>query len=410
MALIDVVKYDGNSDVFAWKYPTDDLGTWTQVIVNESQEVILFKGGKALDLFGSGRHTLDTMNIPLLNKIINLPFGGKSPFKAEVWYINKLNKLDIKWGTSSPIQVEDPRYKIFIPIRAFGRFGIKINDSRAFLTKLVGTVSTFNQNEISEYFKGLYLTRVKDAISTYVIKKQISILEINAYLDELSNFIKESMEETFSEYGIGLVNFYVNDINTPEDDSAVIKLKEALAKKAEMDIVGYDYTQERSFDTLEGAAKNTGSGQAGVMGAGIGMGMGFGMGGNIGQQMSGMVNTMNTAPSTKQCPHCNAGVDGNAKFCPQCGKDVTVSESIKKCIKCEIGIAENAKFCHECGTSQTESCPICNKEIRANSKFCPECGNSLVNKCSKCNYELAHDKKFCPECGEKTQGGTNDEE
>ena len=138
MAIVEVVKYEGGSSVFAWKYPIDDLGTWTQLIVNESQEALLFKGGKALDLFGSGRHTLDTMNIPILNKIINLPFGGKSPFKAEVWYVNKLHKLDIKWGTSSPIQIEDPKYKIFIPLRAFGRFGIKIDDSRKFLVKLVG--------------------------------------------------------------------------------------------------------------------------------------------------------------------------------------------------------------------------------------------------------------------------------
>ena len=86
MAIVSVVKYDGNPDVFAWKYPDSELGTWTQLIVNESQQAILFKGGQALDVFEAGRHTLSTNNIPFLETIINLPFGGQSPFSAEVWF------------------------------------------------------------------------------------------------------------------------------------------------------------------------------------------------------------------------------------------------------------------------------------------------------------------------------------
>ncbi|MDR0315053.1 MAG: SPFH domain-containing protein, partial [Oscillospiraceae bacterium] len=140
MAIVDVIKYDGSPDVFAWKYPSDDLGTWTQLIVNESQEAILYKGGQALDLFSAGRHTLETANIPILNKIINLPFGGRSPFKAEVWYINKVYSLDVKWGTATPIQLQDPKYKIFIPLRSFGQFGIQIEDSRKFFFFFFGTL------------------------------------------------------------------------------------------------------------------------------------------------------------------------------------------------------------------------------------------------------------------------------
>ena len=94
MAIVDVVKYNGNPDVFAWKFPCEELGTWTQLIVSESQEAILFKGGKALDVFESGRHTLDTANIPILNNIVNLPFGGRSPFTAEVWFVNKISSLE----------------------------------------------------------------------------------------------------------------------------------------------------------------------------------------------------------------------------------------------------------------------------------------------------------------------------
>ncbi len=148
MAIIEVIKYDGGADVFAWKYPSDELGTWTQLIVNESQEAILFKGGKALDVFGSGRHTLSTANIPLLNKIINLPFGGRSPFTAEVWFINKIFSLDIKWGTATPIQIQDPKYGVFVPVRSNGMFGIQIEDSKKFITKLVGTMKIFDKQNI----------------------------------------------------------------------------------------------------------------------------------------------------------------------------------------------------------------------------------------------------------------------
>lgn len=256
MALVDVIKYDGTPNVFAWKYPNSELGTWTQLIVNETQEAVLYKGGQSLDLFGAGRHTLDTANIPILSKLINLPFGGKSPFSAEVWFINKVNALDIKWGTPTPIQIQDPKYNVFIPLRAFGQFGIKIQDSKMFLNKLVGTLPTFNADDILKYFRGVYLTKVKDDLSGYLIKKRISVLEINAYINEISENLKERISPTFEEYGIELVNFYVNDISVPENDESVKKLKTALSKKAEMDIVGYNYTQERSFDTLEGAAKN----------------------------------------------------------------------------------------------------------------------------------------------------------
>ena len=99
MALIDVVKYNGGPNVFAWKFPSDELSTFTQLIVNESQEAILVKDGQFADIFKAGRYRLTTANIPILNNIINLPFGGESPFKAEVWYVNKAYSLDIKWGT-----------------------------------------------------------------------------------------------------------------------------------------------------------------------------------------------------------------------------------------------------------------------------------------------------------------------
>lgn len=407
MAIVEVVKYDGSPDVFAWKFPNTELGTWTQLIVNESQEAVLYKGGQALDWFGPGRHTLDTANIPVLNKVVNLPFGGRSPFTAEVWYINKVNSLNVKWGTPTPIQLQDPKYNVFVPLRAFGQFGIKISDSKVFLQKIVGTLPAFTSADIIKYFKGAYLTKVKDDISGYLINKKISVLEINAYISEISESLKESIMPTFAEFGIEIINFYVNDISIPEDDSAVMKLKEALAKKAEMDIIGYSYTQERSFDTLEGAATNKGSGSAPIMGAGLGLGMGFGLGGNIGGSFGEMGKSINMNQN-KECPHCHKQINSEYKFCPSCGKDTSVSGNQNICTKCGAPNKEGIKFCGQCGNSLVKVCPKCGAAVDDKQKFCSQCGNSLVKKCLSCGTELEDNLKFCPECGKKVQGNDNE--
>lgn len=433
MAIISVIKYDGNPDVFAWKYPGCELGTWTQLIVNESQEAVLVKSGQVCDIFAAGRHTLDTANIPILNKLINLPFGGRSPFTAEVWYINKLFSLDVKWGTSTPIQLQDPKYKVFVPVRAFGQFGITVSDTKKFFIKLVGALPQFDKNSILKFFRGVYLTKAKDVISSYLVHKQISVLEINAYLDEISEYLKEKISPTFEEYGINLVSFFVNDINVPEDDSAVTSLKNALSKRAEMDIVGYSYQQERSFDTLEGAVTNPASMQGGLMGAGIGLGMGVGIGGSVGQQLGGLTGVINTA-DTKECPSCKAQIGINEKFCNHCGYDTSKAkadnssaEKVITCSACNSPLGENAKFCPECGKKYNPCfncgadlpegamvCPLCGSKVptpcpncgtllRENSKFCPECGFSIIKKCKNCGSAIENNAKFCPECGTKTE-------
>lgn len=423
MAVVEVVTCNAGPDIFAWKHPNSELGTWTQLIVNESQEAILFKGGIACDVFGAGRHVLDTKNIPILSKLVNLPFGGRSPFTAEVWFVNKVFSLDIKWGTSTPIQLQDPKYKVFVPVRAFGQFGIQIEDSKKFVMKLVGTLPVFDKASIIKYFRGVYLTKAKDAISSYLIHKSISVLEINAYLDEISTYLKEKIAPHFEEFGIALSSFYVNDINVPEDDSAVIQLKKALAKRAEMDIVGYSYQQERSFDTLEGAATNPGSAQSAFMGAGMGLGMGVGMGNVMGAQFGGVAQNLNV--TTKQCPKCHANIDANVRFCSSCGADTqkAVDSDVKEivcsscsaklsknskfcpecgkkynpCAKCGSDMPENASVCPSCGAKAPKKCPRC--QALVTGKFCPECGYSMVVICSGCGKQLDDNVKFCPECG-----------
>lgn len=403
MAIIDVVKYNGDPDIFAWKFPKEDLTTMTQLIVNESQEALLFKGGKAYDLFTAGTYTLETNNIPLLNHVVNIPFGGKSPFSAEVWFISKTFNLNVKWGTASPIQLQDPKYNVFVPVRSYGQFGIQIEDARKFIFKIVGTLPSFGKQQIHDYVRGIYLTKVKDAISSFIIKEKISVLEINASLEELSEYLMEKTAPLLAEYGIKLLNFYVNDINIPENDQAVIKLKEALAKRAEMDIVGYNYIQQRSFDTLEGAATNPGSAQSSMMGAGLGLGMGVGMGGSLGGQFSEMAQNIHTG-AKKTCPKCGASLNEDQRFCDKCGSDTKADAGSKFviCKKCGEKNHSGVKFCVECGNALMRKCPSCEALIHSDKvKFCPECGTSLVKQCPNCKTPINGELKFCPECGEK---------
>ena len=296
MAMIDVVKYESTGDEFVWKHPVSDLKLGTQLVVNVSQKAFFVKGGQICDAFDSGTTTLKSGNIPLLNKLINLPFGDDSPFQAEVWYVNLLSFLDNKWGTSTPIQLEDPKYNVIVPVRAFGQFGMSIGDPRKFLEALVGNMSDFSVDKVMDYFKGVLVSSVTASISKKIVLDGISVLEIQAMLNDVSDFCKKEIEKEFMKYGIQIENFFVMSINCPEDDPSVVKLKEAKDLAAKVNIAGKDvYQMDRSFDVMDKAAQNEGT-MGGTMGAGMGMGMGFGMG-NV---MGNMTGNMNTGPQNKQ--------------------------------------------------------------------------------------------------------------
>jgi membrane protease subunit (stomatin/prohibitin family) len=285
MAIIDFVKWDGANNELAWKFPSEELSTWTQLIVNESQEAYLLRGGVFEGPFGPGRHTLSTENIPLVRKLFGLPFGGKSPFTAEIWYINKVANLNLFWGTPDPIQVIDPKYKILLPVRSHGQYAISIDNSKKFLKKLVGTVKTFNSDTLTEYFRGDLITRIKNEIANVIIKNEVSPLEIANNLSLISSQVFGALKGDFEVYGVKLEQFNINSINVPEDNQAVINVRNALSKKAEMGIIGFNYQQERSFDVMETAAANEGSASE-VLGAGLGLAMGAGMGSAMSSSMS----------------------------------------------------------------------------------------------------------------------------
>lgn len=299
MAIIDVVKYQAEENQFVWKFPSVDLRIGTQIVVNPAQHAFFIKRGEIFDEFTNGTHTIKTENIPLLNKIINLPFGDKSPFQAEIWFVNLLTKLDNKWGTTSPILLEDPKYGIIIPVRAFGQYGFKIGNPRVFLENLTGNLPSYSADKIQEYFKGKIISLLTTSISKKLVLDSISILEINVYLEELSLYCQDKIAEEFKRFGLELVNFYFLSINVPENDKSIEKLKETKDLVAKVKIAGKElYQMDRSFDVLDKVAQNEGGVSGNLMSAGLGLGLGSG----IGSQMNSISSNLNTNSSPPPPP------------------------------------------------------------------------------------------------------------
>ena len=286
--MIDRIKFDSPSDdILVWKFPSEDLHLGSQLIVNQSQEALFVKGGQVLDLFGPGTHTLSTANIPLLGKLVNMAFGGDTPFTAEVWYINKTVKRNLKWGTKSPIPIIEPKYNFPVNIRAFGLWGIRIQDSRSFLKQIVGSLSGADSAKVHDYFIGEIVQRLSNIIAKYFVNGGVSIFDVNTKLDELSSLAAETITPEFKRFGIEIINFNIERISIPDDE--LKKFQEILGRRMEIEQisqakVGQAYVTMRTFDTLDKAAENSGA-AGGIMAGGLGLGVGLGAGVPIGQQM-----------------------------------------------------------------------------------------------------------------------------
>jgi membrane protease subunit (stomatin/prohibitin family) len=297
VALIDRIKYDAPTDeAIAWKYPSEQIRLGAQLIVNESQEALFYKGGKALDVFTAGTHTLASGNLPLLSTLVNLPFGGNTPFAAEVWYVNKTANRNLKWGTKGAIQLIDPMYNYPVSVRAFGQWGMRVADTRSFLVQLVGTQTVsqgsdgayIGADRVDDYFTGEIVQRLSDALGKYFVVKQRSIFQVAAFLNELSAFIQQDIGSEFRRFGIEIVNFNVERVSIPEEEQK--RFQEVLGKRMEIDQisqarVGQAYVTSRSFDTLEKAAQNEGGAAGALLSAGLGLGVGVGAGVPLGQQL-----------------------------------------------------------------------------------------------------------------------------
>ncbi len=384
MALIDRIKFDGFRDGSRWlvyKYPGEEFVMGSQLIVGQGQCALFVKGGEALDLFMPGTYTLKTENLPLLKKIVKLPFGGRTPFTAEVYFINTTAQMDIEWGTATPIQMEDPKYGIFLSIRSYGNYGMRIADPGRFIHEIVGSVANgmrLTNDLVENHFRGLVIMSIKTVISAYMIKSKISFLEISAFLQEISLECQEKVMREFGRFGVKIENFFVQAISPGDEDYA--KLREY---KEELALGGDFYRERRQLDIMEKMASNPA--QAGAANAAIGLGMGMGMASAAQNMFSGMMQSpapaQNPAPAAapaasdkKNCPHCNASNPAGQKFCGECGKTMVVGNL---CPHCGSVQPLGQKFCGECGKKIAKICPDCSTENDITQKFCGGCGKLL---------------------------------
>lgn len=289
MALAERIKFDApSSDVIVWKFPKDSIRMGSQLIVNQSQEALFVKGGEVCDLFGPGTHTISSANLPLLTKLVELPFGGQTPFAAEVWFTNKTAKRDLKWGTQAPVPLIDPDYNYPISVRAFGRWGIRLVDSRNFVLHIVGSQLGADSNKVLEFFIGEIHQRFSAALAKFIHEEKTSIFNVNARLDDLSDYSANVVSPELARFGIELVNFNVEQVSIPDNELA--KFQEVFGRRMEIEQiskakVGKAYTTMRTFDTLEKAAGNPNGGAGALLAGGLGLGIGAGAGARLGRDL-----------------------------------------------------------------------------------------------------------------------------
>ena len=321
MAVIDVLKYDGPNNVLVWKWRSlsnlsreEELRFGTQLVVNQSQEACFIKGGQLLDVFGPGTHTLSSKNLPILSSIIGLAFGGDSPFKAEVYFINKSVSMDAKFGLI-PFNMIEPNFKVPIPVTSRGSFALNVSDSKSFLSKIVGTVPDFETRTISQFFRGVIVENVKNAITKISKEQKLSPLELESIVSEVGSAVRGLLKNTVSEYGLDIKLFNIEAIPIVDDDQRVKDIVEQyqilmsedasermrLKRRAENLEV---YKVERSFDTAETAAENIGGGLGGDGGNLIGTMVSMGMVNPIANQMGNIM--QNSMPNLQNTSTLNS--------------------------------------------------------------------------------------------------------
>lgn len=381
MAILDIIKYEGDNSTFVWKHPREDFSTSSQLIVHETQEAVFFLNGQPLDLFGSGRYTLETQNIPLLRKIANIPTGGETPFHCEVYFINKTEQMAIRWGTDSRVQYVEPTYGFPLSIGANGEMSLRADDSKKLLVKLVGTERDLSQARLTSYFRAFLMTKIKTYIAQVLKADAINIFEIDERLLDFSDALRQKLIPDFADYGIALERFFVTTISKPDGEPQYEKFKElhfrryadiaeaklrqqvgvidkqteaqkmvieseALATKRRQE--GYTYQQERGFAVAEKVAENEAVGQFTNMGVGLGTmaGVGGAVGGVVGSAVTGAFAGAAQPAETAFCDNCGAKLPPGAAFCDSCGAPVA---SPARCAQCGYVFERPGKFCPKCG-------------------------------------------------------------
>lgn len=432
MALIDCIKWEPDDEgefIFAQRSSETNLSTYTQLLVGESQEALLFSKGQLMGKFGTGRTTLDTENLPILRSLFGIPFGGKNPFTAEVWFVNKLYPANLPWELQG-FSVHDSDYQTYLPLQAKGQYGVVVADSEKFLIKMVGKKCIFTASDMNSQAEGEFASKVKTAIVQFMTRQGVGFKRVSGYLNELSEFIKTSLLSFWEEYGLKMTKFYINEINIDNTTPEGQKVSEALASQASMAITGHSWQQEQMFGMANNAVDQIGaaSGGNGLLAGIMAMNM-MGGGGMGGGMSSGLMQTHNNQPtfsgtqnpamggnfSSQQgnnggvreiyCANCSRKHLTTERFCPHCGSEY------HPCPKCGSDNPTNARRCVSCGTSLQQGgmmsvCIACGAPLQPGAAFCSQCGTQQAsvqtgNVCPRCGASVPSTSRFCPKCGQK---------
>ncbi len=280
MALMDLIEFvDEHGAEMAHRIPEQGSGEFkvgSQLIVRESQWAVFFRDGKAYDVFGPGRHTLATQNIPLLTAVITTPLFGDTPFRSEAYFVSQRTFTDLKWGTTEPILFRDSEFKM-IRLRSNGVYSFQITDPKLFVVKIVGTRGIFTNFQIEDFLRGVIIGRLADILG----ESLDSVLDLPRYFDELGAGLKARIKDDFAQYGLAIVDFLINAISPPDDVQKRIDERSGMEAVGGMD----RYFQYKAAQAIGDLASGGGGGAGGgstdigtAATAGLGLGAGAGLG------------------------------------------------------------------------------------------------------------------------------------
>ncbi|HNQ64193.1 MAG: hypothetical protein ILNGONEN_01452 [Syntrophorhabdaceae bacterium] len=360
--------FDETGKVIVHRIPEGGSGEikyGAQLIVRENQAAIFFYQGRALDAFGTGRHTLTTANIPILTKILSIPWGMKSPLRAEVYFVSMKTFTNFKWGTRDPVAFRDDELGL-IRLRAFGVFNVRVLQPVLFINTLVGTQGIYKTEEIEEYLSNVIVSRLNDFLG----ENLDTIFNLPGRYESISEGLVKQLHDDFTHYGLGLANLYINSITPPQDVQKAIDDKSRLSVFDDLNKL----MQMKAAMSFEKASEIQGE-----AGAGLGMGMGFMMPAMFGDALKTR-QTQKEAIWNAMCPDCKQRVPDDARFCPYCGHQMLV---FLQCSKCGKNIPPNARFCPVCGSPTSEmpehvNCPACGAKNLPKSVYCNQCGGKIA--------------------------------
>ncbi len=273
------------------EYGAGDFRLGSQVIVRESQTSVFFRDGKALDTFGPGRHTITTANLPILSGLLGLFTGGKDIFTAEVYFVNRIDFLDNKWGTPEPIALRDPDLGL-ARLRAFGSYSMAIEDPQMFVAKIVGTQGMYQTSQIQNFLRGIIISKLTDVLG----ESKKGLFDLPAMFDEIGAAVRVKVMDDFKLLGVQIKQFIIESISPTEETQQAIDKRAAMGAVGAQSFVEYQ-TGMAIGDIGKGAAQGGGGAGGGMAETGVGLGVGVGMGSAIAQAMAQGMQPKQAAPA-----------------------------------------------------------------------------------------------------------------